>query len=136
MPVLSRPDKLFRFFLLIWLPVIAHVSTFTYGLHYATPALYLLPAILLLAPDYQRDHAVADDWNRIVCLANGLKVSFPVNATGAVKNELADGDDWSLEEASDAKSAIGSVMVEMMKGLSRFTARSSMLENHTTTETR
>ena len=95
MPVLSRPDKLYRFFLLIWLPVISHVSTFTYGLHYVTPVLYLLTAILLIAPDYQCDHSVADGWKRIVYLGNGLKVSFPINAAGAVRHELTDGDDWS-----------------------------------------
>lgn len=90
----------------------------------------------LLSADYRRDYAVAGDWNRIAYLGNDLKISFPVNATGAVKNEVTDGDDWPLEEASDAKSAIGPVMVEMMKGLSRFTGRSSMLANHKTTETR
>lgn len=64
---------------------------------------------------------MAGDWNRIAYLGNGLKISFPVNATGAVKNEITHGDDCPLDEGSDAKSAIGPVIVEMMRGLSRFT---------------
>lgn len=77
----------------------------------------------LLDPGYRRDYAVAGDWNRIAYLGNDVKVSFPVNATGAVKNEVTDGDDWPLDDAASAKAAIGPAMVEMMTGLSRFTSR-------------
>lgn len=79
----------------------------------------------LLDPGYKRDYAVAGDWNRIAYIGNDLKVSFPVNATGAVKNEVMDGDDRPLEDAGSAKAAIGPAMVEMMANLSRFTARPS-----------
>jgi len=77
----------------------------------------------LLAPDYQRDFAVAGDWNRIAYLGNELKISFPVNASGSIKNEVTDGDDWPLKDAVTARSAIRPVMVEMMKNLSRFIER-------------
>lgn len=79
----------------------------------------------LLDPGYRRDYAVAGDWNRLAYLGNDLKVSFPVNATGAVKNEVTDGDDWPLDGAAAAKAAIGPAMVEMMTNLSRFTRRPS-----------
>ena len=49
-----------------------------------------------------------------------LKVSFPLNATGAAKNEATDGDDRPLDDAAGAKAAIGPAMSEILEGLSRF----------------
>ncbi len=77
----------------------------------------------LLDANYRRDYAVAGDWNRIAYIGNDLKVSFPVNATGAVKNEVTDGDDHPLENVAEAKASIRPVMVEMMKNLGRFIDR-------------
>ena len=77
----------------------------------------------LLAPDFARDFAVAGDWNRIAYIGNELKVSFPVNATGAVKNEAFDSDDRPLEDVAEAKTRIRPAMLEIMKNLSRFLDR-------------
>lgn len=75
----------------------------------------------LLDPAYHRDYAVAGDWNRIAYLGQDLKISFPVNAIGAVKNEVTNGDDWPLEDAGAARVALGPALIDMMNNLSRFT---------------
>ena len=77
----------------------------------------------LLDPAYHRDYAVAGDWNRIAYLGDDFKIAFPVNAAGAVKNEVTDGDDRVLADAAKVKVAIRPVMVEMMKNLTRFNRR-------------
>ncbi len=77
----------------------------------------------LLDPAYHRDYAVAGDWNRIAYLGDDFKIAFPVNAAGAVKNEVTDGDDRAFADAAKVKVAIRPVMVEMMKNLTRFTKR-------------
>ena len=74
----------------------------------------------LLAPDYHRDYAVAADWNRIAYLGGDFKVSFPVNALGAIRNEVTDGDDRPLADASSVIKAIRTAMLEIMGNLSRF----------------
>lgn len=75
----------------------------------------------LLAPDFHRDYAVAADWNRVAYLGNDFKVSFPINALGAARNEVTDGDDHSLAESSGALKAIRAAMLEIMANLTRFT---------------
>ena len=77
----------------------------------------------LLDPAYHRDYAVAGDWNRIAYIGDDFKIAFPVNAAGAVKNEVTDGDDRAFADAAKVKVAIRPVMVEMMKNLTRFTKR-------------
>ena len=77
----------------------------------------------LLDPAYHRDYAVAGDWNRIAYLGDDFKIAFPVNAAGAVKNEVTDGDDRAFADAAKVKVAIRPVMVEMMKNLTRFIKR-------------
>ena len=77
----------------------------------------------LLDPAYHRDYAVAGDWNRIAYLGDDFKIAFPVNAAGAVKNEVTDGDDRALADSAKVKVAIRPVMVEMMKNLTRFNRR-------------
>ena len=77
----------------------------------------------LLAPDYHRDYAVAGDWNRIAYLADNLKIAFPINTAGSVRNEMTDGDDRPLSNPAEAKSSIRPVMVEMLKNLARFNQR-------------
>lgn len=74
----------------------------------------------LLAPDYHRDYAVAADWNRVAYLGNDFKVSFPVNALGAIRNEVTDGEDRPLADAGVVIRAIRSAMLEIMGNLSRF----------------
>ena len=77
----------------------------------------------LLDPAYHRDYAVAGDWNRIAYIGDDFKIAFPVNAAGAVKNEVTDGDDRALADSAKVKVAIRPVMVEMMKNLTRFNRR-------------
>ena len=77
----------------------------------------------LLDPAYHRDYAVAGDWNSIAYLGDDFKIAFPVNAAGAVKNEVTDGDDRALSDSAKVKVAIRPVMVEMMKNLTRFIKR-------------
>ena len=77
----------------------------------------------LLDPNYHRDYAVAGDWNRIAYLGVDLKMAFPVNSAGAVRDEATDGDDRPLRNPAEARAAIQPVMVEMMKSLARFTRR-------------
>jgi membrane-anchored protein YejM (alkaline phosphatase superfamily) len=74
----------------------------------------------LLAADFHRDYAVAADWNRIAYLGDDFKVSFPINALGAVRNEATDGDDRPLADSSGVYRAIRSAMLEIMGNLSRF----------------
>lgn len=74
----------------------------------------------LLAADFHRDYAVASDWNRIAYLGNDFKVAFPINAAGAVRNEVTDGDDRPLADSSGVFAAIRSAMVEIMGNLARF----------------
>jgi len=74
----------------------------------------------LLVPDFHRDYAVAADWNRIAYLGNNFKVSFPINALGAARNEVTDGDDRPLVESSGALKAIRAAMLEIMANLTRF----------------
>ena len=74
----------------------------------------------LLAPGYHRDYAVAADWNRIAYIGNDFKVSFPVNALGAIRNEVTDGDDRPLSDSGGVIKAIRTAMLEIMGNLSRF----------------
>lgn len=86
----------------------------------------------LLDPAYRRDYAVAGDWNRIAYIGNELKISFPVNATGAVKNEMTDGDDRPLDDsvAAKAKVKMTPALAEILGGLSRFTRKTADLVNN------
>ncbi|AKU13423.1 sulfatase [Azoarcus sp. CIB] len=74
----------------------------------------------LLAADFHRDYAVAADWNRLAYIGDNYKVTFPVNAIGAVRNEATDGDDRPLARADEAIASIRSAMVEIMANLARF----------------
>ncbi|NMF96112.1 sulfatase-like hydrolase/transferase [Aromatoleum toluolicum] len=74
----------------------------------------------LLAPDFHRDYAVAADWNRLAYIGDDYKVTFPVNAIGAVRNEATDGEDRPLASADEAIASIRSAMVEIMANLARF----------------
>ncbi|NMG28488.1 sulfatase-like hydrolase/transferase [Aromatoleum evansii] len=74
----------------------------------------------LLAPDFHRDYAVVADWNRLAYIGNDYKVTFPINAIGAVRNEATDGDDRPLASADGAIASIRSAMVEIMANLARF----------------
>ncbi len=74
----------------------------------------------LLARDYHRDYAVAADWNRIAYIGSDFKVSFPVNALGAIRNEVTDGEDRPLADSSGVIRAIRTAMLEIMGNLSRF----------------
>lgn len=74
----------------------------------------------LLAPGYHRDYAVAADWNRIAYIGNDFKVSFPVNALGAIRNEVTDGDDRPLADSGGVIKAIRTAMLEIMGNLTRF----------------
>ncbi|MBM3391269.1 MAG: DUF3413 domain-containing protein [Betaproteobacteria bacterium] len=74
----------------------------------------------LLAPGYRREYAVAADWNRIAYLGDDFKVSFPLNALGAIRNEVTDGDDRPLADSSGVIKAIRTAMLEIMGNLSRF----------------
>jgi membrane-anchored protein YejM (alkaline phosphatase superfamily) len=76
----------------------------------------------LLAPDFHRDYAVAGDWNRIAYLGEKLKVAFPVNASGAVRDEITDGDDRPISDRAQATREIRPAMVEMMHNLKRFSS--------------
>ena len=71
----------------------------------------------LLDPAYHRDYAVAGDWNRIAYLGDDFKIAFPVNAAGAVKNEVTDGDDRALADAAKVKTAIRPVMKRAVIGV-------------------
>jgi len=75
----------------------------------------------LLAADFRRDYAVAADWNRIAYIGNDFKVSFPVNALGAIRNEVTDGDDRPLADSNSVIKAIRTAMLEIMANLARFT---------------
>lgn len=74
----------------------------------------------LLAPGYHRDYAVAADWNRIAYIGGDFKVSFPVNALGAIRNEVTDGDDRPLADSGGVIKAIRTAMLEIMGNLTRF----------------
>jgi hypothetical protein len=63
---------------------------------------------------------VAADWNRIAYLGNDFKVSFPVNALGAIRNEVTDGDDRPLADSAAVIKAIRTAMLEIMGNLARF----------------
>ena len=77
----------------------------------------------LLDPGYHRDYAVAGDWNRIAYLGENFKIAFPVNTAGAARDEMTDGDDRPLANPTEAMSSIQTVMIEMMKNLTRFKKR-------------
>ena len=77
----------------------------------------------LFAPDFNRDYAVAADWNRIAYIGDDYKVTFPVNALGAARNEASDGSDRPLDDADVAVRAIRSSIVEIMGNLARFSRR-------------
>jgi hypothetical protein len=74
----------------------------------------------LLAANFHRDYAVAADWNRIAFIGDDLKVAFPINAAGAVRNEATDGDDRPLADAARSIASIRGAMVEIMGNLARF----------------
>ena len=74
----------------------------------------------LLAADFHRDYAVAADWNRVAYIGNDFKVSFPINALGAARNEVTDGEDHPLADSSAALQAIRAAMMEIMANLTRF----------------
>lgn len=75
----------------------------------------------LLASNFHRDYAVAADWNRIAYIGDDYKVTFPINAVGAARNEITDGDDNPLADGDAARMAIRKPMVEIMDTLTRFT---------------
>ena len=77
----------------------------------------------LLDPGYHRDYAVAGDWNRIAYLGENFKIAFPVNTAGAARDEMTDGDDRPLANPTEAMSSIQTVMIVMMKNLTRFKKR-------------
>lgn len=74
----------------------------------------------LLAADFHREYAVAADWNRVAYIGDDFKVSFPVNAIGAARNEITDGDDRPVTDEGAALTAIRGAMVEIMNNLARF----------------
>lgn len=74
----------------------------------------------LLAADFRRDYAVAADWNRIAYLGTDYKVAFPYNASGAVREEVTDGDDQPISEPDKARDAIRPAAIEIMQNLGRF----------------
>jgi len=75
----------------------------------------------LLARDFQRNHAVAADWNRIAYIGSDFKVAFPINATGAAsRDEVTDGEDRPVSDRAAAKNAIRPAMLEIMGNLTRF----------------
>ncbi|NMG75260.1 sulfatase-like hydrolase/transferase [Aromatoleum diolicum] len=74
----------------------------------------------LLAKDFHRDYAVAADWNRIAYIGDDFKVTFPINAVGAARNEVTDGDDRPITETGNAIASIRAAMVEIMANLARF----------------
>lgn len=75
----------------------------------------------LLDRDFHRDYAVAADWNRIAYLGSQAKVAFPINATGAAKqDEVTDGQDRPVAEPLVVKAEIRPAMLEMMRNLTRF----------------
>ena len=76
----------------------------------------------LLAPDFHRDYAVAGDWNRIAYIGEHLKVAFPVNASGAVRDEITDGDDRPISDRAQATLEIRPTMIEIMRNLKRFSS--------------
>lgn len=74
----------------------------------------------LLAPDFHRDYAVAADWNRIAYLGMDYKITTPINATGALRNEVTDGNDLPVAQSQLAKQAARAGMNEIMVNLTRF----------------
>ncbi len=74
----------------------------------------------LLTADFHRDYAVAADWNRVAYLGENFKVSFPVNALGAIRNQVTDGDDRPLKNSQEVIQAIRAAMVDIMGNLARF----------------
>jgi membrane-anchored protein YejM (alkaline phosphatase superfamily) len=76
----------------------------------------------LLAPDFHRDYAVAGDWNRIAYIGEHLKVAFPVNASGAVRDEITDGNDRPISDRAQATLEIRPTMIEIMRNLKRFSS--------------
>ena len=76
----------------------------------------------LLAPDFHRDYAVAGDWNRLAYLGEKLKVAFPINASGAGRDEITDGNDRPISDRAQATREIRPAMVEMMHNFKRFSA--------------
>ena len=77
----------------------------------------------LRAPDFKRDYAVAGDWNRLAYIGDELRIAFPVNATGAARNEAFDGDDRPLDDVNAAKARIQPALLEIMQHLGRFLER-------------
>lgn len=75
----------------------------------------------LLAADYHRDYAVAADWNRIAYIGEDYKVAFPINASGAIRREVTDGDDHPVADVAAVRTAIRQPMIEIMDTLTRFT---------------
>ena len=74
----------------------------------------------LFAPDFQRRYAVAADWNRVAYIGPTYRMTFPYNATGAVKNEVTDGDDRPVQNEEAVRDAIRPETMEIMKNLTRF----------------
>jgi membrane-anchored protein YejM (alkaline phosphatase superfamily) len=74
----------------------------------------------LLAADFHRDYAVAAGWNRIAYIGEKFKISFPVNASGVVRDQVLDDDDRPVSDRDHAKNEIRPAMVEMMNNLTRF----------------
>ncbi|HCZ13912.1 MAG TPA: sulfatase, partial [Candidatus Accumulibacter sp.] len=74
----------------------------------------------LLAPDFHRDYAVAADWHRVAYIGEKFKIAFPVNAAGAVRQEVLDADDRPVSDTDQAKNEIRPAMIEMMNNLNRF----------------
>ncbi|WP_332672683.1 sulfatase-like hydrolase/transferase [Aromatoleum sp.] len=77
----------------------------------------------LFAPGFHRRYAVVADWNRVAYIGDDFKVTFPINALGAGRNEATDGEDHPLDDPAAAIITIRSSMVEIMGNLARFSGR-------------
>ncbi|MDT3669694.1 MAG: sulfatase-like hydrolase/transferase [Aromatoleum sp.] len=77
----------------------------------------------LFDPAFNRRYAVVADWNRIGYIGEDFKVTFPINALGAGRNEATDGEDHPLDDPAVAIGKIRSSMVEIMGNLARFSGR-------------
>lgn len=78
----------------------------------------------LFDPGFHRRYAVVADWNRVAYIGEDFKVTFPINALGAGRNEATDGEDLPLDDPSAAIGKIRSSIVEIMGNLARFSGQS------------
>ena len=56
----------------------------------------------------------------IAYLGVDYKVAFPYNASGAMRDEVTDGDDMPIGDPDKARAAIRPAALEIMQNLSRF----------------